>query len=268
MLFNLTNNLLAAEPENPLIKVVPHKLFELWGIPVSNHMVLVGIATILLLIVLPLAGRKPKDHVPRGLRNLIETICVFFREDVARPFLGDSTDKHIGFIWTIFFFVLSLNLLGLVPIAQIIYLVSGKQTHIEGAATANIYIVGALAFVAFLMIHIAGIRQQGLKSYVVNFVPHVPWPMLPFIYFLEIIGAFVKPFSLAIRLFANMLAGHVLILALFSFIVIFENFVAAAGSVFFVVMVSLLEVFVAFLQAYIFTFLTTIFIGFAVKPEH
>lgn len=97
---------------------------------------------------------------------------------------------------------------------------------------------------------------------------HVPWPMVPFIYFLEVVGAIVKPFALAIRLFANMLAGHVVLGTLLGLIFLFKNYFAGAATVIGVVLMSLLELFIAFLQAYIFTFLTTIFIGFAVKPEH
>ena len=188
--------------------------------------------------------------------------------EVARPFLGDRTDKHIGFIWTIFFFILTMNLLGLVPIGKAITLMTGKVNHLEGAATANIWIVGALAMVAFLAIHVSGMREQGMWNYFKNFAPKVPKPMIPFIYFMEIIGAIVKPFSLAIRLFANMFAGHMLIATLFVFIWIFKNYLAAVGSVLVAIPASLLEILVAVLQAYIFTFLTTVFMGFAVRPEH
>jgi F-type H+-transporting ATPase subunit a len=256
---------------NPLEEVVAHELFrfELWGmeIVVSNHMLMMGLAGLILIIFLPLAVRDDR-LVRRGFGNFIETICVFLREEVARPFLGDSTDKHIGFIWTIFFFILTMNLLGLVPIGKAITLMTGKVNHLEGAATANIWIVGALAMVAFLAIHVSGMREQGMWNYFKNFAPKVPKPMIPFIYFMEIIGAIVKPFSLAIRLFANMFAGHMLIATLFVFIWIFKNYLAAVGSVLVAIPASLLEILVAVLQAYIFTFLTTVFMGFAVRPEH
>lgn len=256
---------------DPLEEVVAHKLFsfEVWGveIAVSNHMLMMGLAGLILVILLPLSVRD-KALVPRGFGNFIESICVFLREEVARPFLGSSTDKHIGFIWTMFFFILTMNLLGLVPIGKAITVMTGKANHLEGAATANIWIVGALAMVAFLAIHVSGMREQGLWNYVKNFAPKVPKPMVPFIYFMEIISALVKPFSLAIRLFANMFAGHMLIATLFVFIWIFKNYFAAAGSVLVAIPASLLEILVAVLQAYIFTFLTTIFMGFAVRPEH
>ncbi len=252
---------------NPLEGVVARELFTVWGITVSNHMFMVTLAAVVLIVVLPLAVRG-KGLVRRGFGNLIETVCVFIREEMVRPFLGDQTDRHIGFVWTMFFFVLTLNLLGMVPFGKFITLVTGKENDFGGIATANIYVTGGLALVAFFSIHMFGIRQQGVRGYVRNFAPHVPWPMVPFIYFLEIVGALVKPFALAIRLFANMLAGHVVLGTLLGLIFIFKNYYVGAATVIGVVLMSLLELFVAFLQAYIFTFLTTIFIGFAVKPEH
>jgi len=252
---------------NPLKEVVARELFTVWGITVSNHMFMVTLAAVVLMVVLPLAVRG-KGLVRRGFGNLIETVCVFIREEMVRPFLGDQTDRHIGFVWTVFFFILTLNLLGMVPIGQFITLLTGKENYLEGAATANIYITGALAMVAFFTIHISGMRRQGIRGYIRNFAPKVPWPMAPFIYFMEIVSSLVKPLALAIRLFANMLAGHLLLATLLGLIFIFKNYLAAVGAVIGVVLMSLLEIFIAFLQAYIFTFLTTIFIGFAVKPEH
>ena len=256
---------------NPLEHVVAKPLFtfSLWGakIVISNHIFMLLLATVLLILVLPLAVRD-KRLVRRGFGNLIETVCVFIREEVARPFLHDRTDKYIGFIWTTFFFVLTLNLLGMVPLARIIYLLTGRESHLEGAATANIWITGALALSAFFMIHISGMREHGFGGYIRNFAPKVPWPMVPFIYLMEIIAALVKPFSLAIRLFANIFAGHVVVATIIGLALIFRNITAGFASVFAAVLLSLLELFVAFLQAYIFTFLSTIFIGFAVQPEH
>jgi len=252
---------------NPLREVVSRELFTVWGITVSNHMFMVTLSAAILLVALPLAVRG-KGLARRGFGNLIETVCVFIREEMARPFLGEATDRHIGFVWTVFFFVLTLNLLGMVPLDKFITLISGAESHLGGIATANIWVTGSLALVAFFSIHIFGMRQQGVWGYVRNFAPNVPWPMVPFIYFLEVVGAIVKPFALAIRLFANMLAGHVVLGTLLGLIFLFKNYFVGAATVIGVVLMSLLELFVAFLQAYIFTFLTTIFIGFAVKPQH
>ena len=243
--------------------------FGLFGfeVIVTNHMFMVTLAAVLMLILLPIAVRG-RSLVRKGFGNLIESVCVFIREEVARPFMGDATDRYIGFVWTVFFFILSLNLLGMVPIGKIITLLTGKVIHLGGAATANIWVVGALAMISFCAIHVSGIKQQGVKDYFKHFAPAVPWPIMPFIYALEIVGALVKPFALAIRLFANILAGHVVLATLLGFVFIFRSYAVGVASVTAAVLLSFLELFVAFLQAYIFTFLTSIFIGFAVKPQH
>lgn len=234
--------------------------------PFSNHMLMIMVASLLLMIVLPLSLQAPV-LVRKRFGSVVETICVFLREDVVRPFLKDHTDQYISILWTLFFFILTMNLLGLTPIDKVIFLITGKQ-HVGGAPTANIYVTGALATFSFLLFHIAGIRQKGFWNYIKTFTPQVPWVMLPFMFLLEVVSSFVRLFSLAIRLFANILAGHILLAVILSFIMIFKTFAAAGGSMIGMLLFSLLEIFVAFLQAYIFVFLTTIFIGFAIAEEH
>jgi F-type H+-transporting ATPase subunit a len=154
------------------------------------------------------------------------------------------------------------------PLAQIIWAVSGKQNHLGGAATANLYVTGALAVFAFFLFHIAGIVEKGFFKYFATLAPKVPWPIMPFMFLMELLSSFVRLFSLAIRLFANILAGHILLAVLLGFIVIYKNYMVASASIVVTTLMSLLELFVAFLQAYIFTFLTTIFIGFSISEEH
>ncbi|MHC4289338.1 MAG: F0F1 ATP synthase subunit A [Planctomycetota bacterium] len=137
-----------------------------------------------------------------------------------------------------------------------------------GAATANLYVTGALATFAFFLFHIAGIYEKGFMKYFATLSPKVPWPMMPFMFFMELVSSFVRLFSLAIRLFANILAGHILLAVLLGFIILFKNFMVAFSSILATTLMSLLEIFVAFLQAYIFTFLTAIFIGFAISEDH
>lgn len=254
---------------NPLEHVVSKELFRIGEYFVfTNHMFMISVAAVLLLIILPLAVGK-KVLVRRGFGNLIEAICVYIREEVARPFLKEHTDKYIGYLWTMFFFILTMNLLGMVPLESLIGLITGKEnTHLGGIATANVYVTGALAVFSFLLFHIAGIRENGFMNYVKHFAPKVPIFILPFIFFMEVVSSFVRVFSLAIRLFANMLAGHILLGTLLAFIIIYKNYMVATASITFVVIMSLLEIFIAFLQAYIFTFLTTIFIGFSVHQDH
>jgi F-type H+-transporting ATPase subunit a len=193
---------------------------------------------------------------------------VFLREELARPILKNHTDEYIGFIWTVFFFILSLNLLGMIPSEKIIFLLTGKENRFGGSATADIWITGAMAVVAFFMAHISGIREQGLRRYIINLAPPVPWWLMPLIYFLEIESALVKPFTLAIRLFANIVAGHILIATFIGLISVLKNYGAAGVSIPSAVLLSVLELLVAFIQAYVFTLLSALYISFSISPEH
>jgi len=257
---------------SPLDHVVQHPLFTFHigskELIFTNHMLMVLVTTVLMIIFLPLMARQ-RSLVPRGLRNFFESICVFIREEMARPALGENTDKFIKYLWTTFFFILFCNLLGMVPTSGILYLISwGKLNHLGGTATANIWISGTLAVFTFFVIHIAGMRQQGIKAYWKNFIPHVPLPLVPIMYVLELIGAGVKPFALAIRLFANMLAGHTVLGALMGLALASQSYTVSGVTVLGCAALSVLELFVSFLQAYIFTFLTTLFIAASVDPEH
>jgi len=257
---------------DPLEPVLERSLFTFplgpWQVSVSNHMLMVAVAAVFLLIAIPPAARQSRNMVPRGMRNLLESICVFLREEVARPILRGHTDRYIGFIWTVFFFILTLNLLAMVPTEKIITLLTGKKNHFGGAPTANIWITAAMAMVAFFTTHIAGIREQGLWRYIVNFAPPVPWWLAPLIYFLELVSSFVRPFTLAIRLFANIIAGHMILATFLGLITIFKSYGIAVASIFGAAALSLMELLVAFIQAYIFAFLCTLYIGFSVEPEH
>ncbi|MBL7214343.1 MAG: F0F1 ATP synthase subunit A [Phycisphaerae bacterium] len=256
---------------NPLEHVVSHELFTITvmgkGFPFTNHMLMISVGSVVLMVVLPLVIRK-RQLVPKGFYNVIETICVFIREDVARPFLGSHTDRYIAYLWSIFYFILVLNLLGMVPFNAVIGIFIGEHNNLYGAATANLFVTGALATFAFFLFHLAGIYEKGVVRYFATLSPKVPWPMMPFMFLMELVSSFVRLFSLAIRLFANILAGHILMAVLLGFIIIFKDFMVASASILATTLMSLLEIFVAFLQAYIFTFLTTIFIAFAISEEH
>jgi len=265
----LNNNILAdLDPLGPVISV-PIFNFSIghYNIVVSNHMFMVALAAAVLLILLPIAMRT-KRFAPKGIQNVIEYICVFLREQMARPVLGSATDQYIPFIWTMFFFIVCLNLLAMIPLNSIIYLATGRPNHLAGSAAANIWITAGLATITFLATHIAGIKKQGLWHYIANLAPKVPWPMIPIVYFLEIITAFVRPAALAIRLFANMLAGHMVLAAFLGLILVFKSYPAAFVSVTASVAISFLELLIAFVQAYIFTFLSTLFISFSIAQEH
>jgi F-type H+-transporting ATPase subunit a len=256
---------------NPLEPVTAVPLFTFhigsWHLVLSNHATMVLVTAVLLLVGLCIAAHSPK-LVPRGLQNLVESVCVFLRDDMARPILGHHTDKYVGFIWTTFFFILTLNLVAMVPTDKIISLVTGRKSHFGGPATANIFITGALAVVAFMMTHVYGIRHHGVIHYLINLAPPSPRWLLPLVYPLELVTIFVRPFTLAIRLFANIIAGHMVLGTIFGLVFIFKNLGVATASVFAALALSFLELLVAFVQAYIFTFLTTLYIGSSVSSEH
>ena len=250
----------------------------------SNHIAMQIIAALLLILLIPRfagirdTGDPVGDMTPRGLRNFFESLCAYLRDNVARPILHEHTDRFIPYIWTAFFHVLFVNLLGLLPLEPLtrglVQRVYPEAHHgIGGAATGNLWVTATLACCTLLMIVFNGLRFSGM-AYLAHFCPGPLW-LAPLLVPVEIIGLFAKIFALAVRLFANMVAGHVLLAVLLSFIG--ATYVAlgagsAAGISVAVVLTSvafnLLELFVAFLQAFIFTFLTTLFIGQAVLIHH
>jgi F-type H+-transporting ATPase subunit a len=255
---------------NPLEPVTAVPLFTLhvgpWQIGVSNHACMIGLATVLLMVLLPLAVRSPK-FVPSGLQNLVESICVYLR-DQAQSVLGPHTDRYMGLLWTTFFFILTLNLLGMVPTEKVATLITGKTSYFGGPPTANIYVTGSLAAVAIILSHAYGIHRQGLFRYLASIAPAVPGWMLPVMYPLEVLSLSIRPFTLAIRLFSNIVAGHMVIGTILGLIFLFKNIGIAAVSVGACVALSLLDLLVAFIQAYIFMFLFALYIGFAISSEH
>jgi len=273
----MTQQLLASG-DNPLSHVADHpwyqfRIGEATYTVLSNHVIMLGVAAILLLLLVPRLVRGPVqgDEVtrltPRGWRNFIETVCEFLREHVARPNLGPYTDRFIAYIWTAFFFILTCNLLGLLPLGPITQLLFGKQIY--GTSTGNVWTTGTLAACTLTMIVVNGLRIHGF-AYVKHFFMG-PFPINILIAICEIIGLGAKSFALAVRLFANMCAGHILLAVLLSFIAMAGSVGTGVGLVIAVpivlgsVAIYLLEIFVAFLQAFIFTFLSCVFIGMAVN---
>jgi F-type H+-transporting ATPase subunit a len=255
-----------------MVHVLPHTVLKVGSYAVPNHLVMLLVSAVLLVILMPIAARAT-GVVPKGLRNFVEAILQYIREDVARPILGERTDSFAPFLWTMFWLILTANLLGMVPLGEAAGTLDARLAHLGGTATGNLSITAALAICSFFFIHACGIREQGFFDYLKNLAPHVPWPVLFLLYPLELLGALVKAFALAIRLFANMIAGHIVIASLLGFAMVGLKMggggygitlVSVLGSV----AMGLLEVFVAFLQAYVFTFLTTLFVGMAVHPEH
>lgn len=205
--------------------------------------------------------------------HMIEVICVYLREEVARPLLHDRTDKLMPFLWTVFFFILVNNILGLIPIMDLLHLIvpawkEGHMTPIGGTATQNIWVTGILAVVAAIVFNGAAIARLGITGYFSHMTGGAPWFVAWMIFILEFMGQIViKPVALAIRLFANMTAGHILLATLIGFVgvVWHESFVIKGPvtviSVVGAFAIMILELFVAFLQAFIFMFLTAVFIS-------
>jgi len=214
----------------------------------SKHVVMMLIAALLLVAVMLLATRK-RSMVPRGLYNFIEVLVAFVR-DIAISNIGKrDADRFVPYLAAAFFFILFMNLLGLVPWMA--------------TATANVSVTVGLALFTFVVTQYAAIKAQGVGGYLAHLTGGVPrslfwlWPiMIP----VEILGLFTKPFALTVRLFANMVAGHFVILALLGLIFAISVFVFPV-SVALALAIYLLELFVAFVQAYIFTMLSALFIG-------
>src|SRR6266496_5078840 len=368
--------------ENPLNHILPHKLhWHLGPFDMTNQMLMALVAGVLMLLIFPLLFPRAHAGAPSGARNFFESILEFLRVEVIRPALKEHTDRFVPFLWTLFFFILFCNLLGQIPISEIVTLVTGKPSHLGGTATGTMTTTGALAICAFLFIHLNGIFQvfrslvdgtyghhghheehtsdgsrgheaahdlehlrgealgadvpgdftaitnptrhyeddeshklghdhDGVRQgdghtpahghgtnpataallavplYLWNFAPHPfkPGPNEPktgwiadilvwgMLLVLELVGSLIKPFALMVRLFANMIAGHIVLAALVLLIPVTAGVAAQIGVGAPVTLLSLLirvlELFVSFLQAYIFTFLVTLFIASAVAPEH
>ncbi len=216
------------------------------------------IATIIVLwLFLSLAKSYAKSGVsePKGIQSFIEPVVLFVRDDIAKLILGkDNYEKYLPYLLTAFFFIWINNILGLIPIFPF------------GAnVTGNISVTLVLAVFTFLITQFSG-KKQYWKHIVAT--PGVPVWLAPVMIPVEIISLLTKPFALMIRLFANIIAGHMSILTFIGLIFIFKSIYVAPGSLFFVLFMDLLEILVGFLQAYIFTILSAVFIGQAIAEEH
>lgn len=223
---------------------------------ITKHIVMLWIAAILLFIVLKIAsGSYRKSLVPGGIATAIEMIVLFVRDEVVIPAMGEKGRKYLPYFLTLFFFIWFANLLGLIPYAS--------------TGTGNISVTASLAIIAFLVIQISGMVEYGVVGYFKGLVPsHIPLFVIPIMAVVEFLGLFTKPFALAVRLFANMIAGHIVILSLIGLIFIFGTLWIAPVSLFFALFIDLLEILVATIQAYIFTILTALFVGLAIHQEH
>ena len=213
-------------------------------------------AVILLWLMLAMARSYKKTGIsaPRGIQSFLEPVILFVRDDIAMPNIGETRYvRFMPYLLTVFFFVLINNLLGLIPIFPF------------GAnVTGNINVTFVLALCTFLIIQFSANKSHWRGVFA---APGVPIWLLPIMIPIEIIGLFSKPFALMIRLFANITAGHIIVLSLVSLIFIFQSIIVAPASILFVLFMDCIELLVAFLQAYVFTLLSALFIGMATAEE-
>lgn len=250
-------------------KLVKGKIFpvtedpneKVYDLSLTRNVVQMIVAAILLIWLMVSISKKYKSGIgtkkaPTGFQNAVEPVITFVRDEVAKPNLGHRYEKYLPFLLTIFFFILINNLFGLIP----------------GSAnvTGNIAFTLVLGVIAFIVITLNGNKHYW--SHIFN--PPVPGGIKPIMIIVEFLGMFTKPFALIIRLFANMLAGHIIIICLISLIFIFGGLSTYAGwgfspiSIAFATFIYLIEILVAFIQAFIFANLTAVFIGQAIEETH
>lgn len=280
---------------DPLAHVLDHTIHDS-GLT-KYQVLLVVAAGIVAALYIPFARRIANGVPPRGvLSNFLEMLLLFVRDEVARPNIGNAGDSHHGeqvhegehhpsephnpfstadrylpFLWTLFLFILTCNLLGMVPFL--------------GAPTADIGVTLALAAIVFVVIHVSSVLRNGPVGYIRSFIPSLKGDNLimtvflvavitPLIAVIEVMGAVIRATVLAIRLFANLFAGHVALGVILLFAVaVREEAAHVAGGVTLATILmgtalSVLELFVAFLQAFVFTLLSAIFLGMQLNPEH
>ncbi len=222
---------------------------------ISNHVLMIWFAALFLLLVFGISFRK-RPLVPKGLASLLEMLILFIRDDIAIPNLGEKEGrKFTPLIGTFFFFILTCNLMGLIPLFN--------------TPTGNINITAALALITLGTGQVYGIKRNGFITHFKSLVPSgVPVALIPLMFVIELMGLAAKHFALLMRLFANMIAGHIVIFAFLSLIFVMKTVLVAPFSVGFAIFVNFLEILIAFIQAYVFAMLSTLFIGMTLHPDH
>ena len=216
----------------------------------KNVMTMILVAVIMFLLFSSLAKNYKKRPIPTKFNRVLEPLVIYVRDDIAKPNIGPKYRKYTGFLLTVFFFIWILNLLGMTPLGVNV--------------TGNIAVTFALALVTFVIVQFSGNKDYWKHIF---WMPGVPVIMKIVLAPIEVLGMFTKPFALMIRLFANMTAGHVVVMTLLGLIVVFQNWIAGPAFFGFTIFISVIELLVAFLQAYIFTLLSALYIGMAIE-EH
>ena len=278
---------------------IDHPIFELptvLGInfSVTKHVLMLWIVAVLLFVLITWSTRKylKQDRpIPTGFMNALEAVVQFIRDSIVLPNVGKKfVNTWTPLILTLFFFIVTANAFGLIPMFEVLGVVDrfilhtdpesilNRVLHGGATATGNYNVTAALALITFLAIIVAGTKAHGFIQHWKNVVPSgLAWPVYIMLIPIELMGMLVKPFALTMRLAANMMGGHIAILAILSFVFIFsemfQSVLAGVGvglvvSVPLVVGVSTLEIIIVLVQAYVFTLLTAVFIGMAINVHH
>ena len=253
--------------EHHVIVHIPIELFGL-NLSITNFVVILCLATVLTFLFLVGAARAVNVTGTGRFPNLVEAMLEFVRDNISDAFMGHHGSKWFPFVATVFFFILFNNLLGLVPIPGYFH-----------AATGNLNVTTTMAIMVFLIVQAVAIKAHGLRYYLgLLFPKSAPaWLRFSLMPFIELIGIFARPFSLAIRLFANMTAGHQIILVLLTGELIGVTWMLKQGFMWkmvspaplvFAIIMDGFEIFVAFIQAFIFALLTALYLGEALEESH
>ncbi len=230
---------------------------KVYDFSITKNVVTLWISCLLLLFLflgVASAYKKTIGKAPKGFQSFIEPVIVFVRDDIARPNIGYKYERFMPLLLTIFFFIWINNLIGLVP-----FFPGGANL------TGNIAVTFVLAAITMIVVNLNGNKHYWKHIFVPADVPVWLWPLW---WIVELLGIFSRPFALMIRLFANITAGHIIVLSLISLIFVFKSIAVAPVSIAFVVFMDVLELLVALLQAFIFTLLTALFIGTATEEHH
>jgi F-type H+-transporting ATPase subunit a len=273
--FNLSTALFAELTDNvdrpfatiPVLSIGSfHLIFN-----ITKHFILMTVVALLVLATMLYLARKLRDpyRKPTRLQSLFELLLQFMRDTVYDPVLGQEGKRFYLLCFTFFLFILYSNILGMVPpFAPIIPKTGGEAVWLGGAVTGNLATTAGLGLITFFVLNIAGMRSKGIVGYWKDLIPHgTPIWMAPLTLLFEIVGIFSKTIALIMRLFANMIGGHVAIILILLLIVKFQALAIGPVAILVDLAISALELFVAVLQAYIFSFLSAMFIGLAIKKH-
>ncbi|WP_157154016.1 F0F1 ATP synthase subunit A [Brachyspira murdochii] len=238
---------------------------------ITKHIILITLAGILSVLSMKYLAHKLKRPFrrPTYLQSILEGLIDYMNKDVIGATLGEEGKKYVPFCLTVFLFVLFSNILGLIPASVKFPTENGGHSYIAGGLGANIGFTASIAVIVFIVYIFAGIRKKGIIRYWTSLVPKgLPIPLIPIIWVLEVITLFNRAFALAIRLFANITGGHIMMIVIPYLIIMSGTLLVSPFAVLFLAFIYVLEMFVAVLQAYIFSLLSAVYIGIAISDEH